>query len=303
MSHFIGLDIGGTKIAGGVLERDGAMLAELVVPTPGDYAALLTACGDLVRELEKKTGDKCSVGVGCPGRVDHVAGSVHGVPNLSCLDGKPLSSDLAAKLGREIRLENDANCLALAEAIDGVGAGYDSVLGLILGTGVGSGFVSQGRLMGGANSLTGEIGHLPLPFREPADGPLVPCACKQSGCINKSISGGGLARLHEFMTGKQADAKAIADLARANDAEALRTLDRYYEVVAKAMVVVLHSFDPAIIVVSGGLSALPGLTEEVPKRWGKYAFVSQPKTQFIPARHGPTGGVRGAAWLWIRGDY
>jgi fructokinase len=152
-------------------------------------------------------------------------------------------------------------------------------------------------LLEGANGLASEIGHLPLPFREEADGPVVPCGCKQQGCLDKTISGGGLARLYAFLTGKEADARTIARMASEGDADALRVLDRYYEVVAKAMVAILHTFDPEIVVVSGGLSALQGLYEEVPKRWGRYAVAAAIKTKFVPARHGLLAGVRGAAWL------
>ncbi len=295
--HRIGLDIGGTKIAGGVFSPDGALLAEMVVPTPQDYKTFLNGCCNFVKQLSGVTGaSTCSAGVGIAGRIDREAGTVI-APNLPFLAGKPFRDDLGTLLNRNIHLANDADCMTLAEAVDGAGAGYNGVLGLVLGTGVGGGFVCKGRLLEGANGLAGEIGHLPLPFREEADGPLEMCGCKQQGCLDKSISGGGLARLYAFMTGKEADAKTIASLTEKGDAEASRVLDRYYEVVAKAMAVILHTFDPDIIVVSGGLCSLPGLYEEVPKRWGRYAVVSCIKTKIAPARHGPLAGVRGAAWL------
>ena len=298
MAHLIGLDVGGTKIAGALYADDGATLAEATVATPDSYGTFLDACAAVARRVQ---GDAaCPVGVGIAGRIDHAAGSVGGAPNMPFLAGRSFRDDLGAKLGREIRFANDANCAALAEAVDGAGAGCDSVLGLILGTGVGSGFVCGGRLLDGPNGLTGEIGHLPLPFREAADGPVVACGCGQQGCIEKSISGGALARLYETMTGACADARMIGERALAGDAEALRVLDRYFEIVAKAMVAVLHSFDPEIIVVSGGLNALPALYDEVPKRWGRYCYASNPKTKFVPAKHGPTSGTRGAAWLWRR---
>ena len=247
--------------------------------------------------LEREAGTQARVGVGIAGRIDRERGCVSSA-NLSFLTGKPLLHDLEAKLGRNIRLANDANCAALAEATDGAGASCTSVLGLIMGTGVGAGFVYQGKIMDGFNGVASEIGHLPLPHREEPDGPLAPCSCNQQGCIDKTISGGGLARLYEAMTGKAADAKQIAALSNGGDADALRVLDRFYDVVAKAMVVILHTFDPEIIVVSGGLNALPGLYDEVPKRWGRYCCVAQPKTKFVPARLGATAGLWGAAWLW-----
>ena len=298
MPHHIGLDIGGTKIAGGVFTPDGALLNELVVSTPHDYAAFLKSCADIVQQLEQKTDHSCTVGIGIAGRIDHSLGGIGKWGGRPFLEGKALRHELGALLNREVRLANDANCMALAEVVDGAGAGFTSVVGLIIGTGVGAGFVYKGQVVEGLNGMTGDLGHLPLPYREEKDGPVVQCACGQRGCIDKTISGPALARLYTFMTGKESGAKAIADLACANDAEALRVLDQYFETVAKATVTILQSFDPDVIVVGGGLNALPGLYEEVPKRWGKYALVPHPKTQFVPARHGPMSGMRGAAWLW-----
>jgi N-acetylglucosamine kinase len=145
--------------------------------------------------------------------------------------------------------------------------------------------------------LSGEIGHLALPYYEASDGELVPCGCGQTGCIEKLIAGAALARLYHAMTGKDADARHIAELARRGEADALGVLDHYYTIVAKALVTVLHSFDPEIITVSGGLNALPGLYSEVPKRWGKYAVTRNPVTKFVPAMFGAMAGLRGAAWL------
>jgi fructokinase len=258
--------------------------------------AFLDACCESVKRLEREAGATCSVGVGVAGRMARDEGCVSA--NLPFLKGQNLRHDLSQRLGRDIRLANDANCAALAEAVDGAGAGHDSVLFLVMGTGVGSGFVHRGKIIDGPNGLTGEIGHLPLPFREAADGPVVPCGCKQQGCIDKSASGPALARLYEAMTGQAADARRIAGLARRGDAGALRVLDRFYEVAAKAMVAALHSFDPDIIVVGGGLGSLPGLCDETPKRWGRYCYIDNPKTKLVPAVHGAAAGARGAAWLW-----
>lgn len=297
MPHHIGIDIGGTKIAGGIITSEGSLLTEMIVPVPTAYDPFLKGCHEFVRLLSAVAGtSNCSVGVGVAGRVERDLGQVHAV-NLPFLEGHTFRNDLCDLVGRKVRLANDADCIALAEAVDGAGAGYKSVLGLILGTGVGAGFVYKGQLLEGANGLAGEIGHLPLPLREEVDGPLELCGCKQKGCLDKSISGGALSRLYFMMTGKEADAKSIADLARRQDQEALRVLEQFYDVVAKAMVTIIHSFDPDVIVVSGGLCTLPGLYEEVPKRWCRYTMVPDIKTQFVPAKHGPTSGVRGAAWL------
>jgi fructokinase len=301
MTYLIGLDIGGTKIAGGVFAPDGAKLGEFVVPTPHDYAAFLAACEKVVHELDAKADGVCSVGIGIAGRITREGELGDASPNMRFLQGKAFRRDLEARLGREVRLANDANCMALAEALDGAGAGHDSVLGLTLGTGIGGGFVFKGNIISGANGLAAEVGHLPLPFREGADGPVISCVCKQNGCIEKSINGGALERLYVAMTGKEVEAKVIAEQARAGEGEALRVLDRYFDVFSKAMVAIQYTFDPEIIVCGGSLSTLPGLYEEVPKRWGKYTYNPKPETKFVPAKHGPLSGMRGAAWLGARG--
>jgi fructokinase len=294
----IGLDVGGTKIAGAVFGEDGAEVSRVILPTPANYAEFLSTCVTIIEQLDKTCGAKASVGIGLPGGIAAHAERLPTIANLPCLSGQPLQSDLQAKLGRPVRLANDADCAALSEATDGAGAGYASVFGLIMGTGVGGGLVIDGKLVQGANGLTGEVGHLPLPFREPADGPVAPCSCGQSGCIDKSASGPALVRMYQVMTGKTVNASPqIAELASQGDAGALETLDRFYSTVAKAMVPILHMFDPDIIVVSGGLNNMPALYDEVPKRWGKYALIPNPKTLFVPAKHGALSGLRGAAWL------
>lgn len=297
----IGLDIGGTKIAGAVF--DGSReISRSVVPTPADYTDFLSVCVSMVRQLEGACGARASIGVGIPGAVAAEPNPLPVIANIPCLSGKNLQRDLQGKLGAPVRLANDADCAALSEATDGAGAGYRSVFGLIMGTGVGGGMVVDGKLIQGANGLTGEIGHLPLPFREPADGPVVPCSCGQSGCIDKSASGPALLRQHHVLTGTMLKASPeITELARQGNAPAIETLDRFFTTVAKSMVPVLHSFDPDIIVVSGGLNNLPGLYEVVPKRWGQYAMIPNPKTLFVPAKHGALSGLRGAARLGVAG--
>jgi fructokinase len=291
MSIAIGLDIGGTKIAGAGFDDNGHDVAKAMVPTPADYDSFLDACLEVIDQIEQQTGKAATIGACAPYADENVNS------NIRCLIGKPLRRDLERILRRPVALANDANCAALAEAMEGAGQGYDSVFGLILGTGVGGGFVMNGRVYAGTHGLMGEIGHLPLPFYEDADGELVECACGQKGCIDKLASGPGLARLYKRMTGKEGDGHKIADLYKAGDADAKRVLDRFYTVIAKAMVTVIHTFDPEIITVSGGLNALPGLYDEVPKRWGHYALVKNPKNKFVHAKHGATAGLRGAAWL------
>jgi fructokinase len=301
MTHHIGLDIGRTKIACGGYDAAFVLQHQQVIPTPGHYSDFLGSCVKLVQDAEAAMGctGQASVGAGIMGMIRHKAGTVS-APN-SIFHDTPLRHDLSAALGRPVRLANDANCAALAEAMDGAGRGHDRVVGLILGTGVGSGLIYRGEIIDGPNGLTGEIGHLPLPFRTADDGPVHPCGCKQAGCIEVSVNGAALERLYHFMTGTTLSPPEIAAAALQNDATACAVLDRYYEVVAKAMVAVIHSFDPDITTVSGGLNSLPGLYDAVPQRWGKYCYASQPATLLVPAQHGPMAGMRGAAMLGVNG--
>ena len=301
MAFSIGFDVGGTKIAGAVFAEDGSEAKRVVMPTPKDYPQFLSVCASIAVELDQAVGAKASIGMGIPGAVAAKADPLPTISNIPCLSGQLLQCDLQDKLGRAIRLANDADCAALSEATDGAGVGYKTVFGLVLGTGVGGGLVIDGKLVQGVNGLTGEVGHLPLPHREPKDGPVVGCSCGQSGCIDKSASGPALLRLHHQRTGQTFTASPqIAELARQGDADALASLDQFYTTIAKSMVPILHMFDPDIIVVCGGLNTLPLLIETVPKRWGAYTMILNLKTKFVAAKHGAMSGLRGAAWLGKR---
>lgn len=296
MSFSIGLDIGGTKIAGAIFDADGQEHGQKILPTPQNYADFLAACLSAVTELEVISKGRASVGIGLPGAIDHEHGRIF-APNIPCLRGQPFQSDIEKTLNRSVVIGNDASCAALSEAVDGAADKYRLVFGVIMGTGVGGGFIVDKRIIEGPNGSTGEWGHVPLPFQEETDGPRILCGCGQTGCIEKFICGAGLSRLHEYMSGEKTEALHIAERARIGDVLALKTLDRFYTVVAKAMIVILHTFDPEIIVISGGLNDLPGMYENVPKRWGQYALRKDVRTSFVQAQHGAVSGVRGAAWL------
>ncbi len=291
MGCAIGLDIGGTKIAGAAFDAKGESLAQFAQPTPKTYEAFLEACRTIVDQLEQKSGRADSLGACAPYADANVCS------NVPCLIGKNLRQDFETLFARPVPFSNDANCAALAEAVEGAGRGHRAVFGLIMGTGIGGGFVLNGQVVAGANGMCGEIGHLPLPYYEESDGERMSCGCGQTGCIEQLVAGAALARRYHAQTGRQADAKHLAAQARQGAPDALLVLDLYYTTVAKAMVTILHSFDPDIITVSGGLNSLPGLYTEVPKRWGKYAINKNPMTRFVPATFGAIAGLRGAALL------
>jgi fructokinase len=294
----IGIDLGGTKIAAVALGEGGTEAARHRAGTPRGYDETLDALAEAVAALERAAGrPAATVGISLPGIVDQDAGTVRAV-NLPWLDGQPLAADLAARLGRPVRLANDANCFVLSEAMDGAAAGAPVVFGIILGTGVGGGIVVDRRILPGANALAGEWGHSPLPWRAAEDGPPEPCGCGRTGCIETLLCGAGLSRLHARLTGETATPPELAARAAAGDGTAARTLDRHADALARALAAVINLLDPHAVVVGGGLSNLPGLYEAVPARWGRWALAASPRTRFLPARHGAESGMRGAAWLF-----
>jgi fructokinase len=294
----IGIDLGGTKIEGAALDRDGAVCARRRVATPaGDYAGTVAAVAELVRGIETALGARTTVGIGIPGTLTTRTGLVKNA-NSTWLIGRPLGRDLEAALGRPVRLANDANCFALSEASDGAAAGCQTVFGVILGTGVGGGLVIDGQILVGANAIAGEWGHNPLPWPGPDELPGPPCYCGRSGCIETFLSGPGLAADHRRHGGDDRDCPAIAASAEAGDPKCQTTLERYAERLARALATVINIFDPDAIVLGGGLSAIDALYESVPRLWKPFVFSDEVATRLLPPRYGDSSGVRGAAWLW-----
>jgi fructokinase len=298
----IGIDMGGTKIEGVALGPGGTILARRRVATPrGDYAGTLDAIADLVAALEEETGESGTVGVGIPGTISPATGLVKNANSL-WLIGRPLRQDLAERLGREVRLANDANCFALSEASDGAGAGAPVVFGVIVGTGTGGGIVVHGHLVTGPNEVAGEWGHNPMPWPLADEWPGPECYCGRHGCIESFLSGPGLARDHESYTGDRLTSEQIVDRAARSDTAAEATLQRYEERMARALASVINLLDPDVIVLGGGLSKLDRLYSHVPPMLGRWVFTDRVDTRLVPPAHGDASGVRGAAWLWQPGE-
>jgi fructokinase len=281
----IGIDLGGTKIEALALDATGREVLRKRIPTPrGDYGATISAVQSLVREIGEG-----SVGIGIPGAESRATGLIKNA-NSTWLIGKPLAKDLEAALGRPVRLENDANCFALSEAVDGAAKGASVVFGVILGTGVGGGIVVDGKVIRGANAIAGEWGHNVLPQPGSQDLPLPPCYCGRAGCIETYLSGPGLSRDHEQVTGERLEPE------RAVLHET--TMARYEKRLARALGAVINVLDPDVIVLGGGMSNVARLYTEVPRLWGRHVFSDQVATRLVPPVHGDSSGVRGAAWLW-----
>jgi len=299
MSIRIGVDLGGTKTEIIALDRDGReLLRRRAATASGDYDATLDTVALLLAEAERALGASgASVGIGTPGALSPASGLLRN-SNSTCLNGKPVKQDLERRLGREIRLANDANCFALSEAVDGAARGAEVVFGVILGTGVGGGVVVKGHPLLGVNAVAGEWGHNPLPWPEDDERPGPACYCGRHGCIETFLSGPGLTNDHARHAGERLDPPEIVENAADGDTLCESTLERYEQRLARSLATVINLLDPDVIVLGGGLSNIPRLYRNVPKLWARWVFSDVVGTRLVRNAHGDSGGVRGAAWLW-----
>jgi fructokinase len=294
----IGIDLGGTKIEGIAIDEDGVECERLRVPTPkGNYGAVVDAVAKLVLDIERDRGQKGTVGVGIPGAISPATGLVKNANTIELI-GHPLDQDLGRRLGREVRVANDANCFALSEATDGAGAGGQVVFGVIIGTGVGGGIVVDGRILTGPHAIAGEWGHNPLAWPRDEERPGHPCFCGRPGCNESFLAGPSLSRDHRLATGQDLKAKELAARAESGDPDALATMARYEDRLARALAVIINVLDPDFVVLGGGVSNIARLYREVPLVLPKYVFSDKVTTPIVKAKYGDSSGVRGAAWLW-----
>ncbi len=294
----IGIDLGGTKIEAIALDDSGSTRCRRRVATPaGNYRAIIDAVAALVFAIEDELGGTAAVGVGSPGALSLHTGLLKN-SNSTALNGRPLDADLARALGRPIRLENDANCFALSEAIDGAARDAESVFGVILGTGVGGGLVLRKRLISGRNRIAGEWGHIPMPWPRPEEWPGPSCYCGKTGCIESLISGPAIAREFHDRTGRNLTAHEIAAAAETGDREAAAALEVFEDRLARGLAAVINIFDPDMIVLGGGLSNIERLYTTLGPLISHYAFSDGVDTGVVRAAYGDSSGVRGAAWLW-----
>ena len=294
----LGIDLGGTKIAGIVLDENGAVQWEARRPTPrNDYAATIDAIAELVADGERAAGRQCTVGIGMPGAISPATGLVKNA-NSTWLNGRALKQDLEQRLERDVRLANDANCLAVSEATDGAATGSPIVFGVILGTGVGGGIVAWGTPVTGANAIGGEWGHNPLPWPEDDERPGPECYCGRRGCIETFLSGPALAGAYRSLSGRDHRSEELVPLAAGGDAAARFVLDRWTNQLARALATIVNLLDPNVIVLGGGLSRMSHIYVAIPRLWSTWIFSDRVATRLVPAQYGDASGVRGAAWLW-----
>ena len=294
----IGIDLGGTKIEALAIDKKGTELVRHRIHTPrDDYDATVAAMVGLVHKIEKETGRTGTVGAGIPGSISSVTGLVKNA-NSTWLNGRPLHRDLTAALGREVRVANDANCLAVSEATDGAAAGKRVVFGVILGTGCGGGVAIEGHVHAGPNGVGGEWGHNPLPWPAASENPGPLCYCGKHGCMEMWVSGTGVALDYKNVTGTQKTARDIMADFEAGDADAVATVERLEDRLARGLANVINMLDPDVFVVGGGLSKTAHLYQALPKLLSKYVFGREVATPVLQAKYGDSSGVRGAAWLW-----
>ena len=299
----IGVDLGSTKIEALALEADGSELVRHRIATPRfDYDATATAVAGLVARIETETERRGSVGIAIPGTISSKTGHVKNA-NSTWLNGKPFDRALGNALGREVRMANDANCLAISEATDGAGAGKHLVFAAILGTGCGAGIAIDGRVHAGMNGVAGEWGHNSLPWPQPGEYPGPACYCGRAGCIETWISGPGLEADHLRTTGIPLKGAEIVARCASGEPAAIASIERYEDRLARSLAHVMNLLDPDVIVLGGGLSGIARLYENVPLKLRDYVFGGEADTPILAATHGDSSGVRGAAWLWpLAGD-
>lgn len=290
----IGIDLGGTKTEGILMDSQGRILERerRVTPQSDGYRAVLANIANLVKTLENRSVEQCSVGIATPGSLSPATGRMRN-SNTVCMNGQPVLEDLQNLMQREIRIANDADCFALSEATDGAASGAGVVFGIIIGTGTGGGIVVDGRPLSGLQNIAGEWGHNPLGNEQR------PCYCGRLDCVETYLSGPGLLKTW-ISAGGQPDKNTadIALLAEQGDDLARQVLSNYNQHFARALASVINILDPDVVVLGGGLSNIESLYRTLPEALKEHVFSDTMYTQIVRNRHGDSSGVRGAAWLW-----
>ena len=294
----IGLDWGGTKLEAIALDPlTNEEIARNRVDSPKDnYQKIIDTVHNLILETAGKEKN-ITVGIGMPGSLHPKTGLVQ-VSNTKALEGQDVKNDIEAKLGFEVKIANDADCLALSEAVDGAGKDYNSVFAVILGTGVGAGYVVEKKLISGPNKLTGEWGQNPIPGPMDEYEKSVKRHCGRVGAIEVFLSGPGLENWYEFKTNNKKSSRDIVELYRNENNIALEIMDTYFERTARAFSSFVNILDPDVIVCGGGMSEINEMYDILPEKIIPYLASDIFLTPIIKAKHGSSSGVRGAAHLW-----
>jgi fructokinase len=296
-SHKWGIDLGGTKIEGVIMDstRPGEALYRLRRETGATlgYEHILSQIEGVLSDLEAASGFSrpSKIGIGTPGAIEPSTGLLKN-SNTTCLNGRPIAQDLERLTGTQIFMANDANCFALAEAVIGAGAGASVVFGVILGTGAGGGVVVNGRVLPGLHGIAGEWGHNPL------RGESHPCYCGRSGCIEGVLAGPSLERFYREQGGEAVRLPEISLRAQAGEPLALQTLERLREKFAESIAAVINILDPDAIIIGGGVGNMALLYEDETRQAVlKHVFNKELRTRILKPTLGDSAGVFGAALL------
>jgi len=300
-SYKIGIDYGGTKIEGILLDNQGKEILRKRTTYEKNYDSGIETVKDLVAEFDQHTGLQNTVGICIPGFSSKETGLVN---NANCvwINNRPFHKDLEKELNRKIRIMNDANCFALSEAIDGSGAKYESVWGIIIGSGFGGSFVYKKQVIEGVNQVAGDWGHQPLPYPTEEEYDLkVQCDvdnCRRPLCAEQFISGNGFTRVFNKKYGTDLRTREIVALEANGDERAKKEFELYEDRLARLLAVMIGIIDPDAIILGGGMSNVGRLYDNIPKLLPKYTFSDKVRNKVLRNTHGDSSGVRGAAWLW-----
>ena len=293
----IGIDLGGTKTEGILIDNTGKELSRHRIKTEKNYEGTIQGIISIVKKFENDFGNSESVGIGMPGAVSSNSALVKNA-NSIWLNGKPFKKDLEKELNRNVNLENDANCFALSEAVDGAGKGYPVVFGVIIGTGTGGGISINNKVINGRNNIAGEWGHVNMPDRTEDEKKYVKqCYCNKNGCMETYVSGPGFASCFNLKHKTNYDSHEILEEFNNNKERAIEALKNYVDHLARGLSLVCNILDPDIIVLGGGMSNIPYIYKHINNSLKKYIFSDTFNTKVVKNLHGDSGGVRGAAWL------
>tara|TARA_B100000427_G_C15377603_1_gene537356 strand:- start:1 stop:891 length:891 start_codon:yes stop_codon:yes gene_type:complete len=293
----IGIDLGGTKTEGILIDSNGNELKRQRIKTEKNYDGTITGVISIIKNFEDSFGSVESIGVGMPGAISIDSALIKNA-NSIWLNGKPLKKDLEKILSRKINLENDANCFALSEAVDGAGKDSKVVFGVIIGTGVGGGISIDQKVIRGRNSISGEWGHVTLPNRSSDEKKYVKkCYCGKDGCIETYLSGPGFSSSFNLRFDKNFDSHQILDGLKNKDENCNFAAKQYVDHLARGLSLVCNILDPDVIVLGGGMSNIDFIYENIDAELKKYVFTDTLHTKVVKNIHGDSSGVRGAAWL------
>jgi len=292
----IGIDVGATKIESVVLEDNGKEAHRSRVDCPKDYNQILEAIKKINDELDCEFKKKLPIGVCHPGIHSPQTGLVKNAPNCYWLEKKPFQNDLRKLLNKEVFCENDANCFALSEALDGAAKHYKVVYGIILGSGAGGGLVVDGKIVSGPNGVAGEWGHNQLPFLAAQKEGLDSNVYRECE-VESFISGLSIAKRYNKKFNKNLKTHEIFKLYRSSDLDTIKFIDEFKINLAMSLSAIINILDPDVFVFGGGVSNEIDFLNEIQKLVSKYVSGREYEGVFLKAKYGDASGVRGAARL------